>query len=74
MALYYSLLSLGALVGPRDEETSRTVSNLDCSRSLFNKARALCSELNMTTDLEMVQCFLFMVRRPPSTLTLSLTI
>lgn len=67
MALYYSLLSLGALVGPRDEEysaNSGTSLNLEWSRKFFDKARALCCELSMTTDLEMVQCFFFMVRRP----------
>lgn len=62
MALYYSLLSLGALVGPRDEETPGGAKHLDWSRKFFEKARALCGELSMTTDLEMVQCYFFMVR------------
>ena len=62
MALYYSILSLGALVGPRDDESSDPTSNGEWSRIFFNKARALCSELSMTTDLEMVQCFIFMAK------------
>jgi hypothetical protein len=66
MALYYSLLSLGALVGPRDEEGG-PVSNIEWSRKFFDKSRTLCSELSMTTDLEMVQCFFFMVRNSTST-------
>lgn len=65
MALYYSLLSLGALVGPRDEDGG-SASNLEWSRKFFDKSRALCSELSMTTDLEMVQCFFFMVRNSTS--------
>jgi hypothetical protein len=62
MALYYSLLSLGALVGSREEEATNGMGNLEWSRKFFEKARVLCSELSMTTDLEMVQCFFFMVR------------
>ena len=61
MALYYSLLSLGALVGPRDEEVVDGKGNMEWSRKFFEEARALCGELSMTTDLEMVQCFFFMV-------------
>ena len=61
MALYYSVLSLGALIGPRDEENSSTISNMAWSRTFFDRARGLCTELSMTTDLEMVQCFFFMV-------------
>lgn len=61
MALYYSLLSLGALVGSRDEDNG-SISNIEWSRKFFRKARTICSELSMTTDLEMVQCFFFMVR------------
>lgn len=60
-ALYYSLLSLGALVGPRDEEVVDGLGNLEWSRRFFDKARILCGELSMTTDLEMVQCYFFMV-------------
>ena len=62
MALYYSLLSLGALVGWKDEESFPDLSNLEWSQILFDKARSLCSELSMTTDLQMCQCFFFMVR------------
>ena len=61
-ALFYSLLSLGALVGPRDEELVDNMGNLEWSRKFFDKARTLCGELSMATDLEMVQCYFFMVR------------
>lgn len=62
VALYYSLLSLGALVGAPEEDSIDGMSNHDWSRKFFNEARALCGELNMTTDLEMVQCFFFMAK------------
>lgn len=73
MALYYSILSLGALVGLRDEEPIDGTRNLDWSRKFFNEARALCGELSMTTDLEMVQCLFFMVRCEPPLYPLSFT-
>lgn len=62
MALFYSLLSLGALVGPRDEDPVDGMGNLEWSRHFFDKSRSLCGELSMATDLEMVQCYFFMVR------------
>ena len=65
-ALYYSLLSLGALVGVRDDESSGSIGNLEWSRKFFDEARTLSGGLSMTTDLEMVQCFFFMVRTEPS--------
>ena len=60
-ALYYSILALGALVGVRDDEPIDGVGNLQWSRRFFDEARARCSKLGMVTDLDMVQCYIFMV-------------
>ncbi|KAH6638674.1 fungal-specific transcription factor domain-containing protein [Truncatella angustata] len=56
-ALYYSMLSLGALVGPREEEPIGGVSNLQWSRTFFDEAISRCHRLGMVTDLDMVQCY-----------------
>lgn len=61
-ALYYSILSLGALVGTRGEDLIDGLSNVDWSRRFFDQARSMSSTLNMTTDLEMVQCYFFMAK------------
>lgn len=60
-ALYYSILSLGALVGARDDEPVDGIGNLQWSRRFFDEARSRCSRLGMVTDLDMVQCYFFMV-------------
>lgn len=62
VALYFSVLSLGALVGPRSEELIGGQDNLAWSRKFFDESRTLCSALGMVTDLEMVQCYFFLVR------------
>lgn len=64
-ALYYSLLSLGALVGTRDDEPIDGIANLQWSRKFFDEAKSRCSKLGMVTDLEMVQCYIFMVGNHP---------
>lgn len=67
--LYFSILSIGALVGYRDIEPVGGVSNQKWSRRFFNEARARFKELELATDLEMVQTFFFMVgilAHPPS--------
>lgn len=61
VALYYSILSLGAIVGVRQEEPIDGLSNLQWSRKFFEIARMLCNQLGLVTDLEMVQCFFMMV-------------
>jgi hypothetical protein len=60
-ALYYSILSLGALVGVRDEEPVDGVGNLQWSRRFFDEGRSRCTKLGMVTNLDMVQCYFFMV-------------
>lgn len=62
VALYYSVLSLGALVGYRDTEPIGGISNQKWSRKLFREARERFTGLELVTDLEMVQCYFFMVR------------
>jgi hypothetical protein len=60
-ALYYSILSLGALVGPRDEEAIGGVTNLQWSRKFFDEAISRCHRLGMVTNLDMVQCYFMLV-------------
>lgn len=61
--LYYSVLSLGALVGYRDAEPVGGFSNQKWSRKFFNEARLRFTQLEIVTDLEMVQCYFFLVSR-----------
>lgn len=61
VALYYSILSLGALVGVRGDEPIDGIENIQWSRKFFDEARSLCAKLGMVTDLNMVQCYFFMV-------------
>ncbi|KAH6856158.1 fungal-specific transcription factor domain-containing protein [Chaetomium sp. MPI-CAGE-AT-0009] len=61
-ALYYSILSLGALVGVRDDEPIDGIENLQWSRKFFNEARRRCNKLGIATDLNMVQCYFFMAK------------
>lgn len=60
--LYFSILSIGALVGYRDIEPVGGVNNQKWSRRFFNEARARFKELELATDLEMVQTFFFMAK------------
>ncbi|KAM6529313.1 hypothetical protein FALCPG4_007453 [Fusarium falciforme] len=61
VALYYSVLSLGALVAIRDEELIDGIENLQWSRIFFEEARSRAS-INMVTDIETVQCYFILVR------------
>lgn len=65
--LYYSVLSLGALVGYRDAEPVGGISNQEWSRKFFNEARQRFTSLEIVTDLEMVQCYFFLVNSPVHT-------
>jgi hypothetical protein len=60
-ALYLSVASLGAFIGPREEEPIAGKDNSLWAGVLFSAARSLCDKLGMTADLEMVQCYFFMV-------------
>lgn len=65
IALYYSVLSLGALLRPREEEPMSGADNVKWSRKCFDEARRRSSSA-MVTDLEMVQCNFFLVCAVPS--------
>lgn len=60
--LYYSVLSLGALVGYRDPELIGGISNQEWSRKFFYEARLRFSSLEIVTDLEMVQSHFFLAK------------
>ncbi|KAH8891226.1 hypothetical protein GQ53DRAFT_648828 [Thozetella sp. PMI_491] len=61
IALYYSVLSLGALVSIREDEDIDGIGNLQWSRMFFEEARSRTG-LNMVTDIEMVQCYFFLAK------------
>ena len=61
VALYFSILSVGAIVGIRDEDRIDNMSNLQWSRKFFDIAWTCCHQLGLVTSLEMVQCFFMMV-------------
>ncbi|TDZ32422.1 Zinc finger protein grt1 [Colletotrichum spinosum] len=62
VALYYSILSLGALIGVREDEAIDGIENLQWSRRFFDEAKRRCDQLGMVTDLEMVQCYFFLAK------------
>lgn len=61
LALYYSLLSLGALVRVWGNELKEGLNRLQWSRKMFESARTLLAELGMTTNMEIIHCLFFMV-------------
>ncbi|KAL2696214.1 hypothetical protein AAEP93_002628 [Penicillium crustosum] len=61
-ALYFSVLSLGALVGTRDDEPIDGINNLQWSRKFFEKAKACCNQIGMVTDLDMTQCYFMLAK------------
>jgi hypothetical protein len=63
-ALYFAILSLGALVGPRDDEPLGGISNVQWSRTFFEEAVRRHIRSGMVTDLNMVQCYFILVRDP----------
>ncbi|KAK7419267.1 hypothetical protein QQX98_003419 [Neonectria punicea] len=62
IALYYSILSLGALMSIREEEPIDGISNRQWSRKFFDESLSHCYRLGMVTDLEMVQCYFFLAK------------
>lgn len=60
-ALYFSVLSLGALVGTRGDEPIDGIDNMQWSRKFFEKAKVCCNQIGMVTDLEMTQCYFILV-------------
>lgn len=59
VALYYSILSLGALLRPKEEGLIGGISNMQQSRKFFEEARKRSSPC-MVMDLELVQCNFFL--------------
>lgn len=72
-ALYYSILSLGALVRVWNEGSLCGLNRFEWSRLLFTEARTIVDRLSATTDLEMVQCLFIVVSDSSILERLSLT-
>jgi hypothetical protein len=62
MALYYSVLSLGALVRVWEEATLLGMTRFEWSRKLFQEAQACLDESRFANNLDTVQCLFIMVR------------
>lgn len=62
IALYYSILSLGALVRVWDENTLDGMNRFQWSRKLFTHARTALGGLRSTNDLETIQSLIFMAK------------
>ena len=62
IALYYSILSLGALVRVWDESTIDGMNRHQWSRKLFTHARTALGGIRSRTDLETIQCLIFMAK------------
>jgi hypothetical protein len=62
IALYYSILSLGALIRSWDESLLAGLDRFQWSRKLFTHARLALGELRSTNDLETIQCLIFMAK------------
>jgi hypothetical protein len=60
IALYYSLLSPGALIRVWDEESIDGMGRFEWSRKSFANARMYLVELELTNDLDTVQCLIVM--------------
>lgn len=59
IALYYSVLALGAILRPREEELIGGMDNIQWSGKFSDEARQR-SNSGTVTDLEMVQCNFFL--------------
>jgi Fungal specific transcription factor domain/Fungal Zn(2)-Cys(6) binuclear cluster domain len=62
VALYYSVMSLGALIRTWDEPEIAGLSRLDWSRRLFNLARVALESLKDKVSIEFVQCLFIMAK------------
>ena len=62
VALYYSIMSLGALIRTWDEDEIEGMGRLNWSRRLFNLARIALESLKNETSVESVQCLFFMAK------------
>lgn len=62
VALYYSILSLGALIRGWDEKLLDGMDWFQWSRKLFTLAGSTLGELRSMNDLETIQCLIFMAK------------
>jgi hypothetical protein len=62
ISLYYSILSLGALVRVWDETMLDGMDRFQWSRKLFTHARSALGGLRSTNDLETIQSLIFMAK------------
>jgi len=60
-ALYFAVLSLGALIRVWNEDRIQGLTRLEWSRKLFATARGFLDRRRFATDLETVQCLIVMV-------------
>jgi hypothetical protein len=61
MALYYSVLSLGALVRVWEEDELLGMTRFEWSRKLFQKAQVCLDESKFANNLDTIQCLFLMV-------------
>lgn len=62
IALYYSIMSLGALTREWDEEPLHAMNRFDWSRKMFNLALTAIGEFPGRNDLESVQAYIIMAK------------
>ncbi|PGH02031.1 hypothetical protein AJ80_08925 [Polytolypa hystricis UAMH7299] len=63
VALYLSLLSLGAIIRTWDEEQLDGLTRFEWSRKLFNEAQTYLNKIQFLNNLETVQCLYLMASR-----------
>lgn len=61
IALYYGVLSLGAIVSVRGEDPIDGLTNLQWSRKFFDLSWTCCHSLGLITNLEIAQCLFVLV-------------
>jgi hypothetical protein len=61
LALYFSVMSLGALVGVLDNQQLPRQSRVEWSRKLFQEAQNCLDMTKFSNDLDIVQCLFLMV-------------
>ena len=62
VALYYSVMSLGALVREWDRQELDGLGRFDWSRKLYQNALCFVEALRSRTDVEVIQCFIFLAK------------
>ena len=62
VALYFGVLSLGALIGEWDTRVLDGLNRFQWSRKLFHEAQSRLRDLHFSNDLDTVQCLYFMAK------------